>query len=64
MKRMILLLMALCLMVQGAMPAGARSAANYPAQARQSSAERLDNLSASVALYPDPLSARATLMAR
>ncbi|HSO75808.1 MAG TPA: DUF3300 domain-containing protein, partial [Blastocatellia bacterium] len=58
MKRTILVLMALCMMAQATIPASARSARNYPAQAQQLSAEQLDNLLASIALYPDPLLAQ------
>lgn len=50
--------MALCLIAQSTIPASARSPRNYLAQAEQLSAEQLDNLLASIALYPDPLLAQ------
>jgi uncharacterized membrane protein YgcG len=55
---MILSLIALCLIIQSAIPAGARTARNTPAQAQQLSGDQLDNLLASIALYPDPLLAQ------
>lgn len=58
MKRMILFLMALCLIAESTIPASARTARTHPAQAQQLSAEQLDNLLASIALYPDPLLAQ------
>jgi hypothetical protein len=58
MKRTLLFLMALCLVAESNIPASARSARAGPAQAQQLSAEQLDNLLASIALYPDPLLAQ------
>src|SRR6185295_14761160 len=58
MRRTIPFLMALCLAAHSTVPSSARSAPNYSAQAQQLSAEQLDNLLASIALYPDPLLAQ------